>query len=112
MKNIKCQRPCLTIFYNTERRVDNKYNMKPLISDKLMGVSKFVKSQGPNLSQENCGNEQKPKITILQRLTSWCWTVCYLQAAASALEAKVALLDANHIEHIDARLQVGAMLRF
>ena len=29
------------------------------------------------------------------------------QAAASALEAKVALLDANHIEHVDARLQVG-----
>ena len=32
-----------------------------------------------------------------------------MQAAASALEAKVALLDANHIEHIDARLQVGAI---
>ncbi|CAH3140390.1 unnamed protein product [Porites lobata] len=28
-----------------------------------------------------------------------------LLAAASALEAKVALLDANHIEHVDARLQ-------
>ena len=32
-----------------------------------------------------------------------------LQAAASALEAKVALLDANHIEHVDARLQVGLL---
>ena len=28
------------------------------------------------------------------------------QAAIAALEAKVALLDANHVEHVDARLQV------
>lgn len=36
----------------------------------------------------------------------WWQILCfYWQAAASALEAKVAFLDANHIEHIDARLQ-------
>lgn len=43
------------------------------------------------------------------RLTSCWWNISCLQAAASALEAKVALLDANHIEHIDARLQVEAI---
>ena len=49
---------------------------------------------------------------ILWRSASCCWTISCLQAAASALEAKVALLDANHIEHIDARLQVGAQFDY
>ena len=41
-------------------------------------------------------------MTFALKMNCFC-----LQAAASALEAKVALLDANHIEHVDARLQVG-----
>ncbi|KAM7427457.1 Dynactin subunit 2 [Porites harrisoni] len=91
-KQAKSDESCVTyeLFYKPEHA---KFNQLSKISEMEQRVQKLETVLGNDPSQLSAITTD---LEIKEK---------NLLAAASALETKVALLDANHIEHVDARLQ-------
>ncbi|KAM7447694.1 Dynactin subunit 2 [Porites harrisoni] len=91
-KQAKSDESCVTyeLFYKPEHA---KFNQLSKISEMEQRVQKLETVLGNDPTQLSAITTD---LEIKEK---------NLLAAASALEAKVALLDANHIEHVDARLQ-------
>ncbi|KAL9966220.1 hypothetical protein ACROYT_G024263 [Oculina patagonica] len=91
-KQTKSDDGCVTyeLFYKPEHAKFNQLSKISEMEQRVQKLETVLGSDPTHLSSITADLEIKEK---------------NLLAAASALEAKVALLDANHIEHVDARLQ-------
>lgn len=83
---------CVTyeLFYKPEHAKFNQLSQLSELEQRVQKLETVLGSDPTHLSSITADLEIKEK---------------NLLSAASALEAKVALLDANHIDHVDARLQ-------